>query len=91
MDISVVIPTCNRKQRVLQLLQNLQQSIHPLREVIIVDSGEDLLTPADLAPFSGLSIHYLSSEKSVCVQRNIGIQTAGGEWILKCRQITCRK
>lgn len=84
MDISVVIPTCNRKQRVLLLLQNLHQSIHPLREVIIVDSGEDILTPEDLAPFSGLSIHYLTAEKSVCVQRNKGIQAASGEWIFLC-------
>ncbi|WP_315817330.1 glycosyltransferase family 2 protein [Paraflavitalea speifideaquila] len=84
MDISVVIPTCNRKQRVLQLLQNLQQSIHPLREVIIVDSGEDQLSTDDLAPFSGFSIHYLLSEKSVCIQRNKGIQLAGGTWIFLC-------
>jgi glycosyltransferase involved in cell wall biosynthesis len=84
MDISVVIPTCNRKQRVLQLLQNLQQSIHPLREVIIVDSGEDQLSTDDLAPFSTLSIHYLLSEKSVCIQRNKGIQRARGTWIFLC-------
>jgi len=84
MDISVVIPTCNRRQRLLQLLQNLQQSVHPLREVIIVDSGEDRLTPADIAPFADLPLHYLSSEKSVCIQRNKGIQMARGEWIFLC-------
>ncbi|NII27267.1 glycosyltransferase family 2 protein [Pseudoflavitalea sp. X16] len=84
MDISVVIPTCNRKQRVLLLLQNLHQSVHPIREVIIVDSGEDRLSVTDLAAFPGLSVHYLSSEKSVCIQRNKGIQMAGGEWIFLC-------
>lgn len=84
MDISVVIPTCNRKQRVLQLLQNLHRSVHPIREVIIVDSGEDRLGATDLAPFSGLSIHYLPSEKSVCIQRNKGIRMAGGDWIFLC-------
>lgn len=84
MDISVVIPTCNRKQRLLLLLQYLHQSIHPLYEIIIVDSGEDRLMPEDFAPFNGLKIHYLSSEKSVCIQRNKGIQMARGEWIFLC-------
>ena len=84
MDISVVIPTCNRKQRLLLLLQNLHQSIHPLREVIIVDSGEDRLEPPDFATFPNLHIHYLASEKSVCIQRNKGIQIARGEWIFLC-------
>ena len=41
MQISVVIPTCNRPQRLLLLLQNLNLSSYPLLEVIIVDSGED--------------------------------------------------
>jgi len=84
MQISVVIPTCNRKVRLLALLQNLHGSVYPLREVIIVDSGEDRLEPADFAPFTGLPIHYLWSEKSVCIQRNKGIQMAGGEWIFLC-------
>lgn len=84
MDISVVIPTCNRKQRLLQLLQNLHLSAHPLREVIIVDSGEDRLATEELAAFKGLSIHYLAAEKSVCIQRNIGIRMAKGEWVFLC-------
>lgn len=84
MDISVVIPTCNRKQRVLQLLENLHHSTHPLREVIIVDSGEDRLTAENFAAFTGLPIRYLRAEKSVCIQRNKGIQAAGGEWIFLC-------
>lgn len=84
MDISVVIPTCNRKQRLLQLLHNLHRSTHPLREVIIVDSGEDRLTTEDFIPFQGLSIHYVAAEKSVCIQRNKGIRMAAGEWIFLC-------
>jgi glycosyltransferase involved in cell wall biosynthesis len=84
MDISVVIPTCNRKQRLLQLLHNLHLSAHPLREVIIVDSGEDRLVTEDFAAFQGLSIYYLGAEKSVCIQRNKGIRMAKGEWIFLC-------
>lgn len=84
MQISVVIPTCNRKQRLLALLQSLQQSSYPLLEVIIVDSGEDRLTLADYSCFKNLPISYLVSEKSVCIQRNEGIRRAAGDWIFLC-------
>jgi glycosyltransferase involved in cell wall biosynthesis len=84
MHISVVIPTCNRRARLISLLHNLHASQYPILEVIIVDSGEDRLQPADFAPFNGLRIHYLASEKSVCIQRNKGIQMARGEWIFLC-------
>ena len=84
MHISVVIPTCNRRQRLLLLLQNLDRSTYPLFEVIIIDSGEEILEPSDYAPFTNLAIHYLRSEKSVCIQRNIGIKKATGQWIFLC-------
>jgi glycosyltransferase involved in cell wall biosynthesis len=45
MQISVVIPTVDRKMRLLSLLANLDQSTYPIHEVIIVDSGNDRLTP----------------------------------------------
>lgn len=84
MHISVVIPTCNRRQRLLLLLQNLDHSSFPLLEVIIVDSGEDTLSPAEYASFKNLDILYMASEKSVCIQRNIGIEKAKGQWIFIC-------
>jgi glycosyltransferase involved in cell wall biosynthesis len=84
MHISVVIPTCNRKQRLLSSLRSLQYSSYPLLEVIIVDSGEDRLLSADYAIFKNLDIKYIDSEKSVCIQRNEGIRRAAGEWIFLC-------
>ncbi len=84
MQISVVIPTCNRKARLLQTLQSLNGTAHPVQEVIIVDSGEDRLESTDIERFSNLPIEYLSSEKSVCIQRNKGIQRAKNEWIFLC-------
>jgi glycosyltransferase involved in cell wall biosynthesis len=84
MDISVVIPTCNRKEQIISLLKNLDQSSYPLYEVFIIDSGEDKLSEADYRVFTHLNIHYIESEKSVCIQRNIGIQRARGEWIFLC-------
>jgi len=84
MQISVVIPTCNRKARLLSLLQNLDQSSYPIYEVIVVDSGENKLSIAEYSPFKNLCIQYVQSKKSVCIQRNIGIRTASSDWIFLC-------
>jgi len=84
MQISVVIPTCNRKLRLLSLLQNLNESSCPVHEVIVIDSGEDSISTNEFALFKNLSLRYIQSEKSVCVQRNTGIQKAASEWIFLC-------
>ena len=84
MNISVVIPTCNRKSNLLALLKNLNDSTFHLYEVIIVDSGEEKLSAQEYSIFKNLQIQYLFSEKSVCIQRNIGINKASAEWIFLC-------
>lgn len=84
MSISVVIPTCDRKQRLLALLNDLNQSTCPLLEVIIVDSGSDRLVPSDYAGYEHLQILYTASERSVCIQRNTGIRMASAPWIFLC-------
>ena len=84
MEVSVVIPTCNRKTRLLALLDNLNQSTIPIEEVIIVDSGEDMITTEECSAFTNLKIETISSQKSVCIQRNLGIQKARSAWILLC-------
>ena len=84
MQISVVIPTCNRKLRLLSLLGNLNGSIYPISEVIVVDSGEDLISFDDYSAFGNIRIEYIQSEKSVCIQRNLGIQKAKSGWIFLC-------
>ena len=84
MQISVVIPTCNRKTGLLYLLHDLNRSDYPLLEVIIVDSGEDRLVPADYSRFENIDIRYMASERSVCIQRNKGIRAARAPWIFLC-------
>src|SRR5688500_9318638 len=84
MQISVVIPTCNRKKRLISLLQHLDRSTFPILEVIIVDSGDDLLLPEEVEAFTHLDIQYIQTEKSVCIQRNAGIRLAKGSWIFLC-------
>jgi GT2 family glycosyltransferase len=84
MNISAVIPTCNRKSNLLALLKNLNDSTFPLHEVIIVDSGEEKLSAQEHSVFKNLQIQYLHSEKSVCIQRNLGINKASSQWIFIC-------
>lgn len=82
--ISVVIPTCNRKNRLLSLLSNLNSSTYPFLEIIITDSGEDKLTASEICEFSNSNIRYHCCEKSVCIQRNRGIELAAGTWVFLC-------
>lgn len=82
--ISVVIPTCNRKMRLLSLLKSLALSSYPLSEIIIVDAGEDKLTMTDIQRFGDLVVKYVETEKSVCIQRNTGINIARSSWIFLC-------
>ncbi|HVV51846.1 MAG TPA: glycosyltransferase [Polyangia bacterium] len=82
-DISVVIPTCDRRERVLSLLGDLSRSTHRPLEVLVVDSSDRPLGPDDVAPF-GASVRTLESPKSVCVQRNRGVREARGAWIFLC-------
>ena len=49
LDISVVIPTFDRRERLLALLRGLVRSTHSVREVLVVDAGTQKLSGADLA------------------------------------------
>jgi glycosyltransferase involved in cell wall biosynthesis len=82
--ISIVIPTCDRKSRLLSLLQDLNASSYPPDEVIIVDSGDDWLLTEEYSAFKNLAIKYVSAERSVCIQRNTGIRMARSSWIFLC-------
>ncbi|MBG9377478.1 glycosyltransferase family 2 protein [Panacibacter sp. DH6] len=83
-EISVVIPTCNRKARVISLLRNLSASTYPFKEVILVDSGEDRFAKEELDQFIPLNITYRNTAKSVCLQRNTGISLATTDWVFVC-------
>jgi len=84
MKISVVIPTCNRKPSLLALLRNLNDSTFLVHEVIVVDSGEEELLTEDYSELKNIRVQYLISEKSVCIQRNLGINKASSPWIFLC-------
>ncbi|MGD0678646.1 MAG: glycosyltransferase family A protein, partial [Polyangiaceae bacterium] len=88
MELSVVIPTCNRRDELLSLLRDLSRSTHLPQEILIVDSSDQEATTVgstDFVQFPSLAIHYIRSPvQSVCVQRNIGIREAKGSWVFLC-------
>ena len=84
-NISAVIPTRNRPDRMIDVLSTLQKQILLPSEIIIVDSSDDSSYRHSLInKFSSLPITWISSAPSVCIQRNAGINRASSEWILLC-------
>jgi glycosyltransferase involved in cell wall biosynthesis len=82
-SISAVTPTRNRPQHLRALLKSLSTQTHPLIEIIVVDSSDDVQYHRDiLREFAQLPLKFIQSTPSVCIQRNIGILAAKGEWIL---------
>jgi glycosyltransferase involved in cell wall biosynthesis len=84
MELSVVIPTYNRKSVLLTLLGTINNQSYPIHEVIVVDSGTDRLTAAELNSFKNITIRYIGSPASVCMQRNTGIAMAKTPWVFLC-------
>lgn len=83
--ISVVIPTCNRRDSLLRLLRSVNESSHYIEEVIVVDSGDEGLRDEHINSFSSIRIVYVkTTERSVCMQRNYGIHCAQSPWIFLC-------
>ena len=84
--ISAVIPTHNRPDSLIRLLQSLEHQTIVPDEVIIVDSSDDPLrwdVVRNAVP--RLTIRgFRESIPSVCAQRNRGVREATGDYIFFC-------
>jgi glycosyltransferase involved in cell wall biosynthesis len=84
-EISVVISTYNRKQRLLSLLHNLSGSSLTVKEVIIADAGNDNLSASEMVSFTKFPIICIyPAAASVCVQRNAAVAQAKSAWVFIC-------
>ncbi len=79
--VSVVIPTYNRKESLIRLIQSINNQSYPPKEIIIVKAGEEQLENVQKL---NNQIKIISSSPSVCKQRNIGIHNANSKYILLC-------
>ncbi len=85
MKVSVVIPTRNRPQMIIEALDSLAKQLLPPHEILIVDASDDKLYRTSVSNrFPTLPLQWIDSAASVCVQRNIGIYAASGDWIFLC-------
>ena len=84
--ISVVTPTLKRPQEVICLLENLaKQELLPI-EVIIVDGAPAIETETEEAVRASIDefpfkVRYVRQTGGTAIQRNAGIERAGGDFI----------
>jgi glycosyltransferase involved in cell wall biosynthesis len=84
MQLSIVIPTRNRKERLLRLLRSLASSKELIREIIIADSSDERQDVVEMRAVIDVPLTHHHMEAGVCLQRNAGIRLAGSEWVMLC-------
>ncbi len=81
MRISVIIPTYNRAEMVVQAVESvLTQTLVP-QEVIVIDDGSTDDTLEKLAIFQNDIRVFHQEQRGVSAARNLGIRRASGEWL----------
>lgn len=81
MNISVIIPTWNRADRLVEALQSVVAQTRPADEIIVVDDGsEDNTRACVLGKFPQVRYIY-QPNRGVSSARNTGIRAARGDWI----------
>ena len=81
-EVSVIIPTYNRSERVVRAVQSvLDQGVKDI-EILVVDDGSTDDTEGRLVPYGSL-IKYIRqpANRGVSAARNKGIETSSGPWI----------
>lgn len=83
-SVTVVIPTRNRPEQIRRLIRELSLQSRLPDEIIVVDASEDTGYRNEIYTTSGIPLKWIDSNPHVCVQRNLGIQHAGSDWIFLC-------
>lgn len=82
-EVSVVIPSYNRRESVLALLADLSRQEGAAAEVIVVDDcSPDGSADAIAERFPAVTLIRSERNGGPCVARNRGVQAARGEWIV---------
>lgn len=85
MTISAVIPTRNRAAVLVKTLHSLLAQSRRPDEILIVDSSDDRAQMERMRKeFTRCPVRWLEAPASVCIQRNIGLANAAGDWIFLC-------
>ncbi len=82
--VSILLPTMNRRDDLLEFVGTLIQQTVPAHELVIVDAGavpdldKDLQAALD---GSGVALRYTRSEPGTSLQRNIGLGQVVGDFV----------
>ncbi|UOG47858.1 glycosyltransferase family 2 protein [Leptospira noguchii] len=80
--ISVVIPTYNRENKILNSISSVLKQTLPPKEIIVVDDGSTDATVSKIQEtFSDKVQILLLEHKGVSHARNRGVENATGDWI----------
>jgi len=82
-DISVVIPTFNRKEKVLRAVKSVTNQTYKHLEVIVVDDHSTDKTREAIRSIEDDRVQCVINKRSKGAQgaRNTGVEIADGEWI----------
>ena len=79
--ISVVIPTFNRRDRLLEAIDSVLQQVGHSIEIIIVDDGSTDGTKNAIDKLDNKVRYFYQSNQGQSVARNLGIEKSKGEYI----------
>jgi predicted O-methyltransferase YrrM len=81
--VSCIMPTRDRRDFVPRAIAWFRRQDHPLKELVIVDDGDDAV--ADLVPTDG-RIRYIRLDRRATVgrKRNLACEAAEGEIVMHC-------
>ncbi|MEV6300549.1 glycosyltransferase family 2 protein [Actinoplanes sp. NPDC051861] len=82
LDVSVVIPTCNRPHLATRAVRSALAQTHPVHEVIVVVDGPDDATVEALAAIGDARVRpiVLPERRRAPHARNVGAGAARGRW-----------
>ena len=86
LNISIIIPTRNRYQKLIKTINYLSKNSFFFREIIIVDSSDKKVTDIKKLKnkYKNLNIKIFHSKPSISLQRNIGLNKVRKIPIMLC-------
>ena len=79
--VSVVIPTFNRSELLVNAVESALQQTYQNREIIVVDDGSTDDTAERLAPYMDRIRYFYQENRGASAAQNKGIEVARGEWV----------
>ncbi len=81
MDISVIIPTYNRKQSLSKAIESVIQQSRPANEIIVIDDGSSDDSKSYISAKYPQIKYVYQSNQGVSAARNRGIEIARNPWL----------